>query len=147
MRVNKDCDDFEDRNLLHSKLTRTIIGCAFEVSNELGVGFLESVYEKALVVALESKGLKVLAQHPITVVFRGRVVGEYIADLFVEQKIIVELKAAKALAAEHQAQVINYLNATGAEVGLLLNFGRSSLEVKRLYRSKGAMSVGHVPSA
>lgn len=122
--------------LRHRSLTEAVIGCAFEVINELGAGFLESVYEKALLVALRQKGLSAEAQHPIRVLFRGEPVGEFFADLLVEDKVLVELKAVKALAPEHHAQVINYLNATGIEVGLLINFGNPSLEFRRLTRKK-----------
>ena len=122
---------------LHSDLTRAIIGCAFEVSNELGGGFLESVYDKALQVALTDAGFAVETQKPIAVAFRGRTVGTFYADLFVEEKVIVELKAAKVIAPEHQAQIINYLNATGAQVGLLINFGNPKLEFKRFTRRPG----------
>jgi GxxExxY protein len=113
-----------------------VIGCAFEVINELGVGFLESVYEKALRLALWQKGLSAVSQHPVKVMFRGECVGDFCADIFVEEKVIVELKAVKAIAPEHQAQIINYLNATGIEVGLLINFGNPKLEYKRLTRGK-----------
>jgi GxxExxY protein len=108
------------------------------VINELGVGFLESVYAKAMTVSLLQRGLQVAEQHPIRVLFRGSSVGEFVADLFVEQKVIVELKAVKALLPEHVAQTINYLNATGIEVGLLINFGNPRLEYKRLTRRKNA---------
>lgn len=120
----------------HVSITREVIGCAFEVINELGAGFIESVYERALLVALRQKGLAAVAQHPIRVMFRGVCVGEFVADIFVEEKVIVELKAVKAVAPEHQAQVINYLNATGIEVGLLINFGNPKLEYKRFTRNK-----------
>ena len=122
--------------LKHESITRTVIGCAFEVINELGAGFLESVYEKAMLLVLRQKGLSVLSQHPVKVTFRGECVGEFYADIFVEGKVIVELKAVKAIATEHQAQIINYLNATGIEVGLLINFGNPRLEYKRFTRSK-----------
>lgn len=117
-------------------ITEAVIGCAFEVINELGAGFLESVYEKALAIALRDRGLTVQCQQPIQVRFRSRIVGDFYADLFVENKVVVELKAVKAIAPEHQAQVINYLKATGFEVGLLINFGSSKLEYKRFTRSK-----------
>jgi GxxExxY protein len=124
-------------NMKHEEITREVIGCAFEVINELGAGFLESVYEKAFLLALRQKGLSALSQHPVKVMFRGECVGEFYADIFVEGKVIVELKAVKAIAPEHQAQLINYLNATGIEVGLLINFGNPKLEYKRFTRSKG----------
>ena len=121
--------------LLYGKLTRSVIGCAFDVINELGDGFLESVYENALVVALEDAGLSVELQKAIDVNFRGRVVGNFYADLIVEDKVIVELKAVSSLAPEHSAQLINYLNATGFQVGLLINFGNPKLQYKRLTRT------------
>ena len=122
--------------MLHAGLTRSIIGCAFEVINELGSGFLESVYEKAMMVALSDAGFSFEVQKPIGVRFRGKPVGDFYTDILVEGKVIVELKVVKALAPEHEAQVINYLNATGVEVGLLINFGNPRLEFKRFTRSK-----------
>jgi GxxExxY protein len=128
----------ETRCPKYDSITRTILGCAFDVINELGAGFLESVYEKALLLALRQKGLGTESQHPIKVLFRDECVGDFYADLFVEGKIIVELKAAKIIAPEHQAQIINYLNATGIEVGLIINFGNPKLEYKRFYRNKNS---------
>ncbi|MHB9140061.1 MAG: GxxExxY protein [Victivallaceae bacterium] len=116
----------------YEEITEAIIGSAFEVSNELGSGFLESVYEKAIMLALIQKGLNAKAQYPIKVNFRNECVGEFFADVFVEEKVIVELKAVKSLVAEHQAQLINYLRATGIKVGLLINFGNPKLEYRRL---------------
>lgn len=131
-----DKQDVQDAGLAHGQITERVIGCAFEVINELGAGFLESVYEKALLHTLRTKGITAVAQHPVKVMFRGVCVGEFFADIFVEGKVIVELKCVKAIAAEHQAQIINYLNATGVEVGLLLNFGNPKLEYKRFTRRK-----------
>lgn len=131
-----DGQDAQDSGLKHELITKAVIGCAFEVINELGAGFLESVYEKALLLALRQKGLSAISQHPIKVMFRGECVGDFYADIFVEEKVIGELKAVKAIALEHQAQIINYLNATGIEVGLLVNFGNPKLEYKRFTRSK-----------
>lgn len=119
--------------LLHEELTGAIIACCYEVANELGWGFLESVHEKALLIALRDKGLGAENQVPVPVEFRGQCVGEFFADIIVEDKVVVELKAVKALLPEHQAQVINYLKATGKKVGLLVNFGRPKVEVKRLF--------------
>jgi len=118
----------------HEELTQAIIGCAFEVINELGSGFLESVYQNAMCVALRQKGLTVMPQHPIAVYFRGEPVGDFFADLFVENLVVVELKAVKAIVPEHQAQVINYLIATRIDVGLLINFGNPKLEYERFMR-------------
>ncbi|MGB7624136.1 MAG: GxxExxY protein [Terriglobia bacterium] len=119
--------------LLREETTGQILASSFEVINELGAGFLEGVYEKALAIALREKGLRVQAQFPLRVIFRGQCVGEYFADLLVEDKVIVELKAVKVLAPEHLAQVINYLKATSIGVGLLINFGHPKLEYRRLY--------------
>jgi len=119
---------------VHEELTAKIIEACFEVSNELGAGFLESVYQNALKIALRQKGLKVQAQVPLMVEFRGEEVGQFFADILVDDKVIVELKAASALAPEHQAQVINYLKASDLEVGLLVNFGKPRTEIKRLYK-------------
>ena len=128
--------------MLHQAITERILACCFEVARELGSGFLESVYEKALAMALSDAGLKVECQHPVRVLFRGRCVGEFAADLLVEDSVIVELKAVRALAPEHFAQTINYLNATGVDVGLLVNFGTPKLEYRRLHRRDA-----HAPTA
>lgn len=120
--------------MIHEELTAKILEACFEVSNELGAGFLESVYEKALLIALKDKGLNTKSQYPLNVKFRGVVVGEYFADIMVENTVILELKAVTKLAPEHKAQVINYLKATGVEVGLLINFGNPKLEYRRLHK-------------
>ncbi len=119
---------------LYRDITSRILEACFEVINELGAGFVESVYEKALLIAFGEKGLKVASQVPLKVMFRGQCVGEFVTDLLVEDKIIVELKAVKALTPAHQAQGINYLKATGLDVASLVNFGRPKLEYKRLHR-------------
>ncbi len=119
-------------SLLHEELTSKILKACFEVSNELGAGFLESVYQDALIIVLRQMNLKAEPRYPIPVKFRGNDVGNFIADVVVEDKIILELKAVHGLVPEHQAQVINYLKATGFEVGLLINFGRPKIEYKRL---------------
>ena len=122
------------RDMLHADITSKIIEACFEVANELGSGFVESVYENALVIALREKELKVERQVPLKVTFRGQCVGDFVADIVVEDKVLIELKAAKELSPVHQAQVINYLNATGLDVALLVNFGGPKLEWKRLHR-------------
>lgn len=109
--------------MLHEELTSDIINAFFLVYNALGYGFLEKVYENAMLHELKKRGLQVEQQKPIKVVFDGIVVGEYFADLLVEAKVILELKAAQAISDAHKAQLINYLKATGIEVGLILNFG------------------------
>ena len=119
--------------MLHEELTETVLAACFEVANELGSGFVESVYEKALLIALRDKGIAAKSQIPLKVVFRGEIVGDFLANILVEDKVILELKAVKALLPEHQAQVVNYLKATGIEVGLLINFGNPRVEYRRLY--------------
>ena len=123
------------QQLIHEEITKKIIGCAFEVINELGAGFLESVYEKAMLIALADTGLNTQSQQQIKVLFRNKIVGDFYADLLVEDKVLVELKTVKSLTPQHEAQVINYLNATRIQVGLLLNFGNPKLEFKRYTRS------------
>ena len=119
--------------MLHEELTEKVLGACFEVSNELGCGFLESVYEKALFVVLKSYHLKVESQAVCKVNFRNHCVGEFRADLLVEDKVIVELKAVKAIAPEHFAQTMNYLKVSGLDVALLVNFGRPRLEYQRIH--------------
>jgi GxxExxY protein len=115
-----------------NRLSKRIIGCAFEVLNTLGAGFLEKVYENALAHELRKPELIVAQQQGVTVVYDGVVVGEYNVDLLVEETIIVELKAIKALDNAHTAQCLNYLKATGLHLCLLLNFGKSRLEIQRI---------------
>src|SRR5436853_7390134 len=114
------------------KMTETIIGCAMKVSNTLGVGFLEKVYENALVVELRKAGLAVEQQKPLSVVYDNVVVGDYTADLLVEGLGILELKAVKLIDEVHQSQLLNYLKATRLNVGLILNFGTARLGIKRM---------------
>lgn len=114
-------------------LTEKIIGCAYTVHNKLGPGFLEKVYENALRIELEKHGLRVRQQEPISVTYDGQVVGKYYADLWVDERIVVELKAAQTLVKEHEVQLVNYLTATSIDHGLLLNFG-PSVQVKRKFR-------------
>lgn len=112
-------------------LTEQILAAAFQVTNELGPGFLESVYEGALFIALQERGFRAERQVPIRVHFHGHLVGNYCADILVEDQIILELKAVRALAPEHIAQTLNYLKATGMPVALLINFGAVKLEWRR----------------
>lgn len=107
----------------HSELTEAIIGAFYAVYSALGYGFLESVYVKALMIELKKRGLSVRDELPIHVYYDGQLIGEYFADIVVNELIILEIKVARALAVEHEAQLLNYLKATPYEVGLLLNFG------------------------
>ena len=113
-------------------VSQRVIRCAFDVSNTLGAGFLEKVYENALCVELGKNGLKFQSQKPLVVNYKGYQVGEYMADIVVEDKLLLELKALAALCSAHDAQVMNYLKATNIPVGLLLNFGRPKLGIKRI---------------
>src|SRR5262245_50937235 len=108
--------------LKHETLTGAILETFFQVYNELGPGFLESVYEKAMEIALSSAGFRVQRQIPVPVWFRGHPIGNFAADLLVEDVVLLELKAARAIEPAHEAQLIHYLRATDIEVGLLLNF-------------------------
>jgi len=120
-------------HLLHANLTGSILKCCFEVMRELGCGFLEAIYKNALIIALKQSGLSIYAEKSFEMCFRQQKVGLYVADLVVEELIIVELKCCKCLLPEHQAQTINYLAAADLPVGLLINFGSRNLEYKRVY--------------
>src|SRR5438309_12004372 len=123
--------DTDKHRFKHKEITDKIIKVFYEVYNELGHGFLDSVYERSLEIALNSLGLRVVRQIEIPVWFRGKPVGDFTADVLVEDCVLLELKAARALDSSHQAQLLNYLRATEIEVGLLLNFGLKP-EFKRL---------------
>jgi GxxExxY protein len=112
-------------------ISERIIACSYAVGNKLGCGFLEKVYENALAHELRKAGLAVAQQQPVQVVYDGVVVGDYIADLLVADEILLELKAVKAFDEIHSAQCLNYLKATGKRVCLLINFGKTKVEVKR----------------
>ncbi|GAB2514809.1 GxxExxY protein [Spirosoma aerophilum] len=118
-------------NLLHRELTEAIIGIYYDVFNELGYGFLERVYQNAMYAELKNEGFNVTAQQRIKVHYKGLLVGDYYADLLIDNYVILELKAAESLAEEHEVQLLNYLRATDVEVGLLLNFGKKP-EFKRI---------------
>ena len=127
----------------HHELTEIIIKCAFEVHNYLGSGFLEKIYVNALLVELARQGLEASSQKAITVRYKGSVVGDYYADIIVEDKVIIECKAVDKLIDIHELQIKNYLKATGKDVGLLLNFSKS-LEIKRKFvLSDGSSQFGN----
>lgn len=116
------------------QITKIVIGCAYEVHRTLGSGFLEKVYENALRKEIAKKGLKVVQQAEINVWYDGEVVGRYSADLWGEDRIIVELKASQSLAKENEIQLVHYLAATKISTGLLINFGSPSVQIRRKYR-------------
>ena len=113
-------------------ITYQIRGSIFEVNRELGHGYLEKVYEKALMIELGRRGMRVENQVPLKVIYKEEIVGEYYADLLVEERVIVEIKSVRNLLKEHQAQLLNYLKTTGIQVGLLVNFTKNKAEIKRM---------------
>lgn len=122
-----------ERDGRHAELTKKIIGAAFAVHNQLGFGFAEKVYENALVIELKKLALDVAQQAAINVLYDGQVVGDYIADLVVNGVVIVEVKAVAELDKTHEVQLVNYLKATGIEVGLLINFGRTVTVRRKIF--------------
>ena len=120
--------DYED--IKHKELTERIINIFYKVYNKLGYGFLEKVYENAMLREFKKENIPAVSQSPIKVFYEDEIIGEYFADIFVDDKVIVEIKAAKGLALENEAQLLNHLKATDIEVGLLLNFGTKP-EIKR----------------
>jgi len=121
-----------ESDLMHCEITRGIIGAAMEVHRTLGCGFLESVYEEALAIEFNLRKVRHERQRNINVIYKGLLAKQFVCDFLVEEKVLVELKALKAITGVEEAQVLNYLRATGLEVGLLINFGEKSLKYKRL---------------
>lgn len=135
-------------NYKHSKITGEILKAYYNVYNALGYGFLEKVYENAMFIELHNTSLKIEKQKPISVYYDEQEVGEYFADLLVEDQVIIELKSAEAIRKEHEFQLINYLRATGLEVGLLLNFGKRPEFKRKVFTYKNpARSVQSASSA
>jgi GxxExxY protein len=127
MDANEECLDSNGE-----PLSKRVIGCAFEVSNRLGAGFLESVYENALCMELAAHGIEFQRQVALDVLYKGAIVGSFVADVVATRSLLIEIKAVRTFAPEHEAQVINYLRATELHVALLLNFGSPRLQVRRL---------------
>lgn len=115
----------------YKDVTEVIIGCAYRVYNKMGFGFLESVYEKCLLIELREAGLDAESQKTITVYYDGEIVGEFVADIIINDTIILELKSVRRVIRAHEVQMVNYLVATGKPIGLILNFGERKVEVKR----------------
>ena len=122
----------ENKSIIHKEFSYKIIELALEVHNELGCGFLEKVYENALMILLDREGIPARQQAPADVYFQNKVVGQYFADILVDNKIILELKTIEAIANIHKAQVLNYLRATGIKLGLIMNFAKPRFEYKRM---------------
>jgi len=125
-----------EENYKHSDITEKIIKAYFKVYNSLGYGFLEKVYENAMKIELQKMEMNVITQQPIKVYYEKEQVGNYFADLIVEDKVIVELKASESICEEHEAQLINYLKATDIEVGLLMNFGKDPKFKKKVFSNQ-----------
>jgi GxxExxY protein len=121
----------EDTVMKYQELTEKIIGCAYRVYNKMGFGFLESVYEKCLLIELERAGLQAEEQRSLTVYYDGVVVGEFVADVIVENAIILELKSVRQIIQAHEVQLVNYLTATGKDVGQIINFAERNVKIKR----------------
>ena len=117
---------------MDDELSKRVIACAFEVSNTLGAGFFEKIYERALCLEFEKRGISFKSQQSVIVQYKNVAVGEYFMDLIVENCLLLELKAVNAFCSEHEAQLLNYLKATGLSYGLLLNFGKPKLGIKRM---------------
>ncbi len=124
--------------MIHLEITEKIIGCAYRVYNKMGFGFLESVYENCLLIELHKEGLRTDSQVPIKVYYNNEIVGIFVADILVEEVVIIELKSVGKLVKTHEIQLVNYLVATHKDVGLLLNFGEKGVDIKRKLR--------HLPS-
>ena len=118
----------------YEDITHKIIGAAYQVHNQLGFGFLESVYKKAMLIELTKNDLKVEPEKPLKVYYDDQIVGDFFADLFVEETVAVELKSVENLTKAHEVQLVNYLNALKKDIGLLINFAPSGVDVKRKYR-------------
>jgi len=115
----------------YGELTEKIIGCAYRVYSKMGFGFLESVYEKCMLIELHKANLDAEVQKPITVYYENQIVGEFVADIIVDDTVILELKSVRQIIKAHEVQLVNYLVATGKPVGLILNFGERKIDVKR----------------
>ena len=122
--------------LLHKEITEKIIKCFYKVYNTLGYGFLEKVYENALAIELRKIGFEVKCQFPINVYYESEIVGDYYADIIVNNLVIIELKATKQLDEEHEYQLINYLKATKVELGLLMNFGKEAVYKRKVFMNR-----------
>lgn len=124
--------DTNENKILYKDLSYKIVGLAMDAHNKLGYGFLEKVYENALMILFRQEGIQTKQQEPIRVYFEGQAVGDYFADILVEGNVILELKVAEKIIDAHKAQVLNYLKATGLHLAIILNFGKERLEYERL---------------
>jgi GxxExxY protein len=118
----------------YEEITHKIIGAAYKVFNTLGFGFLESVYQKAMIIELAKDNLQIESEKPLKVYYENKIVGDFYIDLYVEDAVVIELKSVENLSKQHEIQLVNYLNGLKTDIGLLINFGPSGVEVKRKYR-------------
>jgi GxxExxY protein len=132
--------------LLHQELTGEILKAFYAIHNRMGFGFAEKIYENSLSIELEEMGHKCVQQHPISVYYKGQIVGQYFADILVDDLIIIELKAAELIVSEHEAQLINYLKATKYEVGMLLNFGAEAKFKRKVFANARKPYLEYPPS-
>ena len=121
------------KNFPHQELTKSIIGIYYNVYNELGFGFLEKVYHKALLIELKNNGYKIDSEKKVNVYYKNEIVGEYIPDIIINDSVIVELKCVEYLTDIHENQLLNYLKATDCEVGLILNFGKDQQFIRKIF--------------
>ena len=119
----------------YEELTHKIIGAAYKVFNTLGFGFLESIYKKAMIIELAKNNLKVEAEKPLKVYYDNQIIGDFYIDLYIEEKVVVELKSVETFVKQHEVQLVNYLQGLQKDIGLLINFGPSGVDVKRKYRT------------
>ena len=126
-----------NNNYIDSKLTGEIIEIFYKVYNELGYGFLEKVYENAMIIEFQNNGISCEKQKPVKVYYEDKIIGDYIADIIVENRVIIELKAVKTISPIHEVQLVNYLKATGIEVGLILNFGPDPIIKRKVFTKQG----------
>jgi len=129
----------------HQELTHKIIGAAYKVYNQLGFGFLEKVYQNAMQIELRKKSLKVEAEKPLTVYYDNQIVGDYYIDLFIEDEIVTELKSVQNLIPQHEVQLVNYLHGIRKDIGLLINFGPTGVDVKRKIRKPLKTGIESIP--
>lgn len=128
----------------YKELTEKIIGCSYRVYNRMGFGFLESVYEKCMLIELRKAGLNAESQKPITVHYENEIVGEFVADIIVNDTIILELKSVRQIINIHEVQLVNYLVATGKPIGLVINFGERKVEIKRKIKDLEKFMVNRI---
>ena len=124
------------KNFPHQELTKSIIGIYYNVYNELGFGFLEKVYHKALLIELKNNGYKIDSEKKVNVYYKNEIVGEYIPDIIINDSVIVELKCVEYMVEAHECQLLNYLKATDCEVGLLLNFGKDPQFIRKVFTNE-----------